>query len=139
MEPPAARRERIDQVRVHDRAGRVADEVEPLGAPLTPRAPCTWMARSMTLQATRGAITLMAAISVFADLAPPLSIIDAAGWPIWFIIVTSIAALAIIIERFWSLRTPLVAPRDLLARLRKYRGRLPAGFKFDRLGANERG
>jgi antitoxin MazE len=28
--------------------------------------------------------------------------------------------------------------RALLARLRKYRGRLPAGFKFDRLEANER-
>ncbi len=28
--------------------------------------------------------------------------------------------------------------RDVLARLRKYRGRLPADFKFDRLGANER-
>lgn len=27
---------------------------------------------------------------------------------------------------------------ELLARLRKYRGRLPAGFKFDRLEANER-
>lgn len=30
-------------------------------------------------------------------------------------------------------------PQDLLARLRKYRGRLPAGFKFDRLEAHERG
>jgi antitoxin MazE len=28
--------------------------------------------------------------------------------------------------------------RDLLARLRKYRGRLPADFRFDRLEANER-
>jgi antitoxin MazE len=28
--------------------------------------------------------------------------------------------------------------RELLARLRKYRGRLPATFKFDRLAANER-
>jgi len=28
--------------------------------------------------------------------------------------------------------------RELLARLRKYRGRLPAGFKFDRLEANAR-
>jgi antitoxin MazE len=28
--------------------------------------------------------------------------------------------------------------RQLLAKLRKYRGRLPAGFKFDRLEANER-
>jgi antitoxin MazE len=29
-------------------------------------------------------------------------------------------------------------PQELLARLRKYRGRLPADFKFDRLEANER-
>src|SRR5271154_4236025 len=29
--------------------------------------------------------------------------------------------------------------RELLARLRKFRGRLPATFKFDRLDANERG
>jgi antitoxin MazE len=29
--------------------------------------------------------------------------------------------------------------RELLARLRKYRGRMPADFKFDRDEANERG
>ena len=29
--------------------------------------------------------------------------------------------------------------RELLARLKKFRGRLPADFKFDRLEANERG
>ena len=29
--------------------------------------------------------------------------------------------------------------RQLLARLRKYRGRLPADFRFDRLEAHERG
>ena len=29
--------------------------------------------------------------------------------------------------------------RELLARLRKFRGRLPPDFKFDRLEANERG
>ena len=29
--------------------------------------------------------------------------------------------------------------RELLARLRKYRGRLPKDFKFDRLQAHERG
>jgi antitoxin MazE len=34
-------------------------------------------------------------------------------------------------------RTP--TPRELLERLRKYRGRLPASFRFDRLEANERG
>jgi len=30
------------------------------------------------------------------------------------------------------------SPRELLARLRKFRGRLPAGFRFDRLEAHER-
>lgn len=30
-------------------------------------------------------------------------------------------------------------PRELLARIRKFRGRLPADFRFDRLEANERG
>ena len=30
------------------------------------------------------------------------------------------------------------APRELLRRLRRFRGRLPAGFRFDRLEANER-
>jgi antitoxin MazE len=29
--------------------------------------------------------------------------------------------------------------RELIARLRKFRGRLPVDFKFDRLEANERG
>jgi len=33
-------------------------------------------------------------------------------------------------------KTP--SARDVLARLRKYRGRLPADFIFDRLEANER-
>ena len=53
-----------------------------------------------------------------------LSIIEAAGWPIWFIIMTSIVALAIIGERFWSLRTSLVAPRDVLpATIREYQAK----------------
>ncbi len=34
-------------------------------------------------------------------------------------------------------KTPEI--RELLARLRKYRGRLPADFKFNRLEAHERG
>jgi antitoxin MazE len=29
-------------------------------------------------------------------------------------------------------------PRELLARMRRFRGRLPADFRFDRLEANER-
>ena len=50
-----------------------------------------------------------------------LSIIEAAGWPIWFIIVTSIVALAIIGERLWMLRTSQVAPREMFpATVREY-------------------
>jgi biopolymer transport protein ExbB len=53
-----------------------------------------------------------------------LSIIEAAGWPIWFILLTSVVALAIIGERFWSLRTSLVAPRELLpATVREFQTR----------------
>jgi biopolymer transport protein ExbB len=53
-----------------------------------------------------------------------LSIIEAAGWPIWLIIITSVVALAIIGERFWSLRTPLVAPRDVLPNtIREYQAK----------------
>lgn len=43
-----------------------------------------------------------------------IEIIQAAGWPIWPIILCSIIAIAIIGERFYSLRHELVAPRNLL-------------------------
>ncbi len=42
-----------------------------------------------------------------------LEIIKAAGWPIYFIILCSVIALAIIGERAWSLRRSLVAPENL--------------------------
>lgn len=42
------------------------------------------------------------------------SIIQAAGWPIWPLIASSILALAIVIERFISLKTSKVAPNRLL-------------------------
>ncbi len=45
------------------------------------------------------------------------SIIRDAGWPIWPLIAASIIALAIIGERAWTLRRPLVAPADLLDRV----------------------
>ena len=51
-----------------------------------------------------------------------IALIEAAGWPIWFIIVASVIALAIIGERWWSLREGIVMPRDLLAQtLQEYR------------------
>lgn len=43
-----------------------------------------------------------------------LSIIQAAGWPIWPLIASSILALALIIERFVSLKSSKVAPERLL-------------------------
>jgi biopolymer transport protein ExbB len=43
-----------------------------------------------------------------------LSIIQAAGWPIWPLIACSVLALALILERFVSLKTARVAPPRLL-------------------------
>jgi biopolymer transport protein ExbB len=42
------------------------------------------------------------------------SIIQAAGWPIWPLLACSILALALVIERFISLKTAKVAPPKLL-------------------------
>jgi biopolymer transport protein ExbB len=42
------------------------------------------------------------------------SLIQAAGWPIWFLILASIAAVALIVERFISLRRSVVLPPRLL-------------------------
>jgi len=42
------------------------------------------------------------------------SIIQAAGWPIWPLVACSILALALVIERFASLKTRKVAPPQLL-------------------------
>ncbi len=50
------------------------------------------------------------------------SIVQAAGWPIWPLIFASIIALALILERLWSLRQSVVAPPDLVDRvLTEYR------------------
>ena len=46
-----------------------------------------------------------------------LSLIQAAGWPIWPIIIASIVAVGIIIERMWALRLKIIAPEDLLSRV----------------------
>ncbi len=43
-----------------------------------------------------------------------LSIIDAAGWPIWPLILCSVIAVAIIGERLWLLRNAVVCPPLLL-------------------------
>ena len=46
------------------------------------------------------------------------SIIEAAGWPIWPLIIASVIALALILERLWSLRTSVVAPAGLVDQVR---------------------
>jgi biopolymer transport protein ExbB len=45
------------------------------------------------------------------------AIIEAAGWPIWLLIIASVVAVAIIAERLWTLREPIVMPRHLLAQV----------------------
>ena len=43
-----------------------------------------------------------------------ISIIQAAGWPIWPLLICSIAALALVVERFISLQRSKVVPQKLL-------------------------
>ena len=43
-----------------------------------------------------------------------LALIEAAGWPIWPLILASILALAIVFERFYTLRRDQVLPKGLL-------------------------
>ena len=45
------------------------------------------------------------------------ALLEAAGWPIWPLVLASIIALAIIGERAWSLRSSIVAPRELLSQV----------------------
>ena len=50
-------------------------------------------------------------------------LIKAGGWAIWPIILCSVAALAIIGERFWSLQKKYVAPPNLLPQVQQWLGR----------------
>ena len=53
-----------------------------------------------------------------------LAMIQAAGWPIWLIIASSVAVVTIIIERALSLRKSLVLPEGLLGKVvQEYRTR----------------
>ena len=49
-----------------------------------------------------------------------LEIIIAAGWPIYPLIFASVLAIAIIVERFWSLRTEVIAPSGLLEEVKRW-------------------
>jgi len=64
------------------------------------------------------------------------SIIQAAGWPVWPLIIASVVALAIIGERFWTLRDSLVMPRGLLMQtVQEYRQNGANAQALERLAA----
>jgi biopolymer transport protein ExbB len=66
-----------------------------------------------------------------------ISIIQAAGWPIWPIILCSVVALALIIEKFMSLRARMVMPRTLLDEvLSVTRSSLPSTDVVNKLANN---
>ncbi|MBS0305931.1 MAG: MotA/TolQ/ExbB proton channel family protein [Proteobacteria bacterium] len=66
-----------------------------------------------------------------------LSIIQAAGWPIWPLLACSVIALALIIERLYNLRERLVAPRALLDEvIGLSRATLPSADVIDKLAGN---
>ena len=66
-----------------------------------------------------------------------LSIIQAAGWPIWPLILCSVVALALVLERLYHLRWTLVAPPTLLDEvLAVTRNSLPAADVVGKLAAN---
>ena len=65
------------------------------------------------------------------------SIIQAAGWPIWPLLVCSIGALALVIERLSSLRPARVAPPRLLDEVISVtRAHLPAADVVNKLADN---
>jgi biopolymer transport protein ExbB len=65
------------------------------------------------------------------------AIIQAAGWPIWPLIVCSIVALALVIERFSSLRSQRVMPPKLLDEVMSVtRASLPSADVVNKLADN---
>ena len=68
---------------------------------------------------------------------PLLSIIQAAGWPIWPLILCSVVALALVIERLFHLRRTLVAPPTLVEEVVAVsRTALPAAGVVNKLAEN---
>ena len=62
------------------------------------------------------------------------SIIQAAGWPIWPLLICSIAALALVVERFTSLRSGRIMPPRLLDEVISVtRSHLPAADVVNKL------
>lgn len=56
-----------------------------------------------------------------------LALLQAAGWPIWFLVLASVIATALIIERGLALRTRIVNPAGALASAKRLRDSIKAG------------
>jgi biopolymer transport protein ExbB len=68
---------------------------------------------------------------------PLFAIIQAAGWPIWFLIIASVVAVALIIERFVALQKPKILPPGLLSDVVKlHRGNQVSSEVLAKLEAN---
>lgn len=79
----------------------------------------------------------MAAFAWSLDL---LSIIQAAGWPIWPLIICSVLGMALVIERFISLKTTKIVPPKLLEQFGRYDfGGLEADEALNHQGHSEDG
>jgi biopolymer transport protein ExbB len=66
-----------------------------------------------------------------------LTIIQAAGWPIWPLLLCSVVALALVIERLYHLRDTLVAPPKLLEEVISVtRANLPGADVVNKLAEN---
>ncbi|MEI6733302.1 MAG: MotA/TolQ/ExbB proton channel family protein [Comamonadaceae bacterium] len=66
-----------------------------------------------------------------------LLIVQAAGWPIWPLIFCSLLALAVVIERLFSLRSNIIVPAKLLSdTLRVSRSGIPRQELVDQLASN---
>lgn len=62
------------------------------------------------------------------------AIVEAAGWPIWLLLITSVVALGIIGERAWSLRASVIAPKHLLPQvIQEYKQRGVSAEMISRL------
>jgi biopolymer transport protein ExbB len=73
---------------------------------------------------TRAAPQRTRSVTPNVENVPVLSIIQAAGWPVWFLILASVLAVALIIERAMSLRRKRVLPEALLEQtIQQYRAR----------------
>ena len=66
-----------------------------------------------------------------------LSLLEAAGWPIWPLVICSILALALIVERFLAYRSPKIVPQRVLEEaMSATRGELPTSEMVRQLESN---